>query len=106
MSEEEMNERDNESLMTVEEKLNKANIPLLAQVLDIASSTLSNDVDRRTLVGPVYNVDLTDYKSNSISVTAEEASEIEIAFRQGEGYQPKTWLYGHFLKTAGVFFAR
>jgi hypothetical protein len=57
-------------------------------------------VDRRTLVDPVYNVDLTDYKSSSISVTLEEASEIETACRQGEGYQPKTWLYGHFLKTS------
>jgi hypothetical protein len=37
MSEGEKNERDNESLMTVEEKLKKANIPLLAQVLDVAS---------------------------------------------------------------------
>ena len=86
--------------MTVEEKLNKASIPLLAQVLDVALKTLSNDMDRRTLVDSVYNVDLTGYKSTSISVTLEEASEIETAFRQGEGYQPKTWLYGHFLKTA------
>ena len=99
MSEEKI-ERDNESLMTVEEKLNKASIPLLAQVLDIAANTLSNDVDRRTLVDSVYNVDLTGYKSTSISVTLEEASEIETAFRQGEGYQPKTWLYGHFLKAS------
>ena len=51
MSEGGKNERDIESLrsMTVEEKLKKANIPLLAQVLDVASNTLFNDVNRRTL---------------------------------------------------------
>ena len=100
MSEEEKNEEDMESLMTVEEKLKKANIPLLAQVLDVASNTLSNDVNRRTLVDTVFSVDLKDLNSNIISVTVEEASEIEIACRQGEGYQPKTWLYGHYLKTS------
>jgi len=104
MSEGGKNERDIESLrsMTVEEKLKKANIPLLAQVLDVASNTLFNDVNRRTLVDPVFNIDLTDHEANSISVSVEEASEIETACRQGEGYQPKTWLYGHFLKTSDM----
>ena len=58
MSEEEKNEEDMESLMTVEEKLKKANSPLLAKVLDVASNTLSNDVNRRTLVDLVFNIHL------------------------------------------------
>ena len=85
---------------TNEEKLAFVGIPLRAQVLNVETQELVNDVDRRHPINEMFNVELTDYKSNILYVTAEEMAEIDLALTLGNAYVQKIWLYGHYLKAA------
>jgi hypothetical protein len=93
-------EKDNDDVFTNDHKLTFAGIPLRAQVLNIGTQELHNDVDRRQPINDSFNIRLTDRYGSTIFVTAEERAEIDLANTLGDDYSKKTWLYGHYLKTA------
>jgi hypothetical protein len=95
-----MAEQKVEDDWTNEEKLAFVGIPLAAQVLSTETQELDNDVDRRKPINDTFNRELTDYKGNTLYVTAEEMAEIELALTMGDLYVQKIWLYGHYLKAA------
>jgi hypothetical protein len=95
-----MAEQKGDEEYTNEEKLAFVGIPLRAQVLNVETQELINDVDRRSPINDTFNMELTDYKGNTLYVTAEEMAEIDLALIMGDAYVQKIWLYGHYLKAA------
>ena len=92
-------EKDNDTF-TLEQRLTFAGIPLRAQVLNTAAQELMNDVDRRVPINDTFNVEFSDRQGSTVFVTTEEMAEIELAETLEGDYEKKTWLYGHYLKTA------
>ena len=66
-----MAEQKGDEEYTNEEKQAFVGIPLRAQVLNVETQELLNDVDRRSPINDTFNVELTDYKGNTLYVTAE-----------------------------------
>jgi len=84
--------------ITSSEMLQKAGIPLIAQVLVTGRGELVTNFDRSYSLEH-YNKVMIDYDGgNCLYVTAEEYTEIILADKLGDAYQPKQWLYGFYWK--------
>jgi hypothetical protein len=84
--------------ITSSEMLQKAGIPLIAQVLVTGRGELVTNFDRSYSLEH-YNKVMIDYDGgNCLYVTAEEYTEILLADKLGDAYQPKQWLYGFYWK--------
>ena len=93
-----MNSSTNEDVrLTNHELLQKAHIPLLAQVLVINTGELVNNFDR-SYSFEYYNKQIVDHNNDCLYVSSEELVEIVSANKSSETYQPKQWLYGFYWK--------
>lgn len=91
-------EQKDDVKITSQELLQKAGIPLVAQVLVTDRGELVTNFDR-TYSLEYYNKQMVDYDGgNCLYVTPEEYTEILLADKLGDAYQPKQWLYGFYWK--------
>jgi len=90
-----MSEGETETTMTNHELLNKARIPLIAQVL--IDGELVKQYNRSYSLH-YYNNPITDHTGNILYVSTEELAELVSATKIGGDYYPKQWVYGFFWK--------